>query len=246
MAHLPHTPHPQTDGPWPIEAYFELVDSAHREGLIKFYTLTEPLFFTASGSRRKHHAWVGGYAAHLLEMLWLARLQYPAACAVFGESFAKNVSLSDVILTIYFHDVDKMFKYSYPKLHLPKQTMQALRPFVTPLTLANASVPFSDGSLWLDGFLEQYVLPFFGLRIPAHVQEACTRLHLTDADAKHDKTYGPAEKPARRISDLTAFCHAIDAQSAWANDGDPQRFCGVIPPDYQKNYGEGYQKPGQP
>jgi 23S rRNA maturation-related 3'-5' exoribonuclease YhaM len=64
-------------------------------------------FTVAPGALRKHQAWEGGYIHHLEETMNLGQAFYEKM-----NSFRKlPFSLSDVILILFLHDLEKPFRY---------------------------------------------------------------------------------------------------------------------------------------
>lgn len=85
-----------------IEEYFELVYPDRRSKLIDYHNQFLHIFNEAKGSQSKHQAWEGGYRIHLEQCLAIAEHLYELN---FGFTF------DSVILVLYFHDIEKMFKY---------------------------------------------------------------------------------------------------------------------------------------
>jgi len=79
------------------------------ESLLKFHDKHVNLILSAKGSSHNHQTWIGGYHDHLLH------------CFILGQNLYKlfkdnNVSLEfsfeSVIVVVYFHDIEKIFKYN--------------------------------------------------------------------------------------------------------------------------------------
>ena len=85
-----------------IEEYFELVYPDRRSKLIAYHNQFISSFNIAKGSESKHQAWEGGYRIHLEQCLTITKHLYELN---FGFTF------DSVILVLYFHDIEKMFKY---------------------------------------------------------------------------------------------------------------------------------------
>lgn len=84
-----------------IEEYFELVYPDRRSKLIAYHNQFISYFNKAKGSQSKHQAWEGGYRTHLEQCLTIAEHLYKLN---FGFTF------DSVILVLYFHDIEKMFR----------------------------------------------------------------------------------------------------------------------------------------
>jgi hypothetical protein len=62
------------------------------------------LFDVAQGSKIKHQAWKGGYRDHLEQCLDIANLLY--------KHYSWHFPFESVVKVIYFHDIEKMWKYA--------------------------------------------------------------------------------------------------------------------------------------
>jgi hypothetical protein len=78
------------------------------EGLMKFHADHEALIRDAKGSKSKHQAWPGGYLDHLVECLTIGDEMWNGLGCIRELPF----EWSSVVKVLYFHDVEKMFKYS--------------------------------------------------------------------------------------------------------------------------------------
>jgi hypothetical protein len=65
------------------------------------------LFETVQGSTHNHQAWVGGYIDHVTEVLNIAALLY----TTMNESRPLPFTLSDALLVLFLHDLEKPWKY---------------------------------------------------------------------------------------------------------------------------------------
>lgn len=90
-----------------IEDYLNELEKFKKEVLF-FHNKHLDLFNVAKGSNKKHQAWIGGYRDHLTQCLKIA-----------GSLFCilpVNFHFSSVVLVLYFHDIEKLWKYSeHPK-----------------------------------------------------------------------------------------------------------------------------------
>lgn len=96
-----------------VEDYFELVYPDRRKILIQYHNFFIKEFNEVKGSANKHQAWVGGYRDHLEQCLNVAEHLYEL-------DFSFN--FDSVILVLYFHDIEKLFKYSSLNYNLDKGT----------------------------------------------------------------------------------------------------------------------------
>lgn len=75
-------------------------------------------FRQAPGSRGAHHAWGGGYWDHLTETLNIAVVLYAALAAQRPVPFL----VSDAVLVLFLHDLEKPFKYGPLEGYEPLET----------------------------------------------------------------------------------------------------------------------------
>ena len=65
------------------------------------------LFTAARGSKHNHQAWRGGYLDHITEIMNIAVILYTP----LNEARPLPFSLSDSLLVLYLHDLEKPWKY---------------------------------------------------------------------------------------------------------------------------------------
>jgi len=71
--------------------------------ITRFHDQFLKLFNEAKGSKSKHQAWKGGYRDHLEQCLDVASLLY--------NNYSWNFPFESVVKVLYFHDIEKMWKY---------------------------------------------------------------------------------------------------------------------------------------
>lgn len=69
-------------------------------------------FKQSPGSLSKHQAWKGGYIDHLNETMKIAIRMYE----IYRHQRPHSFSLSDVLVVLFLHDLEKPFKYIEPKI----------------------------------------------------------------------------------------------------------------------------------
>lgn len=86
-----------------------LIDAPNQEGCQKIYEDNKVLFQTVQGSTNNHQAWKGGYHDHIQEVMNLGKGLFE-----FFQSIGRELpfSLSDVLLVLYLHDIEKPWKYN--------------------------------------------------------------------------------------------------------------------------------------
>lgn len=78
------------------------------DGVMKFHAEHEALIRDAKGSKSKHQDWPGGYVDHLVECLDIGDRMWSS----LGEIRELPFDWTSVVKVLYFHDVEKIFKYS--------------------------------------------------------------------------------------------------------------------------------------
>lgn len=89
-----------------LEQSLELIDSPNREICSQVLKENHELFYKAKGSSSNHQAWKGGYIDHLTEIMNIAVLIYEP----LNENRKLPFSISDVLLSLFLHDIEKPFK----------------------------------------------------------------------------------------------------------------------------------------
>lgn len=90
-----------------IEELLNLVDEPNGSICKKILSDNRKLFQTVQGSTNNHQNWPGGYFDHVQEIMNIAVLLYCQLSSVRPLPF----SLSDLLLVVYFHDIEKPWKY---------------------------------------------------------------------------------------------------------------------------------------
>jgi hypothetical protein len=84
-----------------------MIDEPNRSGCFKILKDCLKLFQTVQGSTNNHQNWLGGYFDHVQEVMNIAIIQYKLLSSVRPLPF----SLSDLLLVVYLHDIEKPWKY---------------------------------------------------------------------------------------------------------------------------------------
>ncbi len=117
-----------------IEQMLEMIDEPNRMACQRILADNRQLFQTVQGSTNNHQNWSGGYFDHIQE-IWsggyfdhIQEIMNIAVVLYEGLNSARLLpfSLSDLLLVVYLHDVEKPWKYELRddgQLH-HKSTMQ--------------------------------------------------------------------------------------------------------------------------
>lgn len=103
MSDRPAEPRPQLT----IEELINLIDEPNRSACRRLLDDNRSLFEKIQGSTNNHQAWPGGYIDHVREVMNLAVVLFPTLNALRPLPF----SLSDLLLVVYLHDLEKPWKY---------------------------------------------------------------------------------------------------------------------------------------
>ncbi len=90
-----------------IEELIGLIDEPNRSSCFRMLADNRALFDTAPGSSSNHQAWKGGYLDHLREVMNIAVALY----SVMNQLRPLPFLLSDVLLVLWLHDLEKPWKY---------------------------------------------------------------------------------------------------------------------------------------
>lgn len=99
-----------------------MIDEPNRLACAQILVDNRKLFQTVQGSINNHQNWPGGYFDHVQEVMNIAVVLYERLNSIRPLPF----SLSDLLLVVYLHDVEKPWKYELREdgqLH-HKATMQ--------------------------------------------------------------------------------------------------------------------------
>lgn len=88
--------------------FLQEIEDPRRGAILQFHENHKSEIEISWGSKSKHQAWSGGYLDHLAEIFRIAELMYKG----FSEQRALPFCLSSAIVVLYFHDVEKIWKYT--------------------------------------------------------------------------------------------------------------------------------------
>jgi 23S rRNA maturation-related 3'-5' exoribonuclease YhaM len=94
-----------------LDKLVQLIDPPNTEPALKLFEDNKELFSKGRGSVHNHQAWEGGYRDHIEEVMNLARQLY-SAITINGLR-ELPFSLSDALLGLYLHDLEKPWKYEF-------------------------------------------------------------------------------------------------------------------------------------
>jgi hypothetical protein len=100
-----------------LDELIEMIDEPNKTSCRRIFGDNSRLFILAKGSAHNHQAWTGGYLTHLRQAMNLAVFLYDSLRnwkADYMGGFPEgdeNFTLSDALLTLYLHDLEKPWKY---------------------------------------------------------------------------------------------------------------------------------------
>lgn len=90
-----------------IEQMLEMIDDPNRSACFRILADNRRLFQTVQGSTNNHQNWPGGYFDHVQEIMNISVVLYERLSSIRPLPFL----LSDLLLVVYLHDVEKPWKY---------------------------------------------------------------------------------------------------------------------------------------
>ncbi len=97
-----------------LEEYLLLIHAPNDARCARLLEDHKEKIISSPGSKRKHQAWEGGYVDHLTETMQFATDLYE----LYAEERGYHFTLSDALLTLLLHDIEKPFKYIGGRLDL--------------------------------------------------------------------------------------------------------------------------------
>lgn len=91
-----------------LEQMINMIDEPNRSICLKIFLDNEKLFKTVQGSTNNHQNWPGGYFDHIEDAMNIAILEYNV---LKTTGRLMPFSLSDLLLVVYLHDIEKPWKY---------------------------------------------------------------------------------------------------------------------------------------
>ena len=84
-----------------------LIDEPNQVAILRFINANRAVLQEACGSSHNHQAWKGGWWDHITEVMNIAVVLYPVLNALRPLPF----TLSDALLVLFMHDIEKPWKY---------------------------------------------------------------------------------------------------------------------------------------
>jgi hypothetical protein len=97
-----------------LRSLLDFIDPFNNAQCLRLYEENKVIFHKSPGSKTKHQAWHGGFVDHLEEVMKFAFKLFNLMNAQRPLVF----SLSDAMLVLFLHDIEKPFKYGGSKIPL--------------------------------------------------------------------------------------------------------------------------------
>ena len=94
-----------------LHQLLSLIDEPNRAACLSLWNENKDRFQKAPGSLTKHQAWPGGYVGHLEEVMNFGYKLFNQMDSMRKLDF----TLSDIMLVLFLHDLEKPFRYVEPK-----------------------------------------------------------------------------------------------------------------------------------
>ena len=91
-----------------LNELLDMIDEPNRDSCLKIYLENKTIFEMSKGSNIKHQAWEGWYLDHVRDIMNIAIRLY----SDLNNCRTLSFSLSDSLLVLYLHDLEKPRKYA--------------------------------------------------------------------------------------------------------------------------------------
>lgn len=165
-----------------------LIKAPHHKGCQAILKDHKETFKRSPGSRKKHHAWPGGYWEHIEQVMnWGSDLYHRfSATGMAALPKEERFTLSDVLVVLFVHDLEKPWRY----------VPDAPCPITAPLLKTK-----QQRAEFRLAMLEHYKV-----KLKPHQLHA-----LQFVEGLRDNEYDPTR---RVMSPLATLCHTADMLSA--------------------------------
>ncbi len=179
-----------------IKDMLNMIDEPYRSACHKLYDDNVDLFKRAKGSTYNHQSWEGGYHDHITEVMNICIALYP-----IYRIRGLNFTLSDALLVMFLHDLEKPWKDEISK-EIDKLPLH--------MRLSEAHYGFKK----IRKVFRETKIKEYGIELMPQQQNALKYVEGEGEDYS---------SKARVMNELAAFCHIADVSSAriWHNFPNP-------------------------
>ncbi len=95
--------------PYTLDNILNGLQDPRKEAILAFHKEFRVKIYDSKGSSHNHQNWEGGYASHIADACQIAKILYVSLTRCFSEV---PVSIDSAIIVLYFHDIEKIWKYT--------------------------------------------------------------------------------------------------------------------------------------
>jgi hypothetical protein len=99
----------QNTSPYTLDNILNELQDPRKEAILAFHKEFRVKIYDSKGSSHNHQNWEGGYASHIADACQIAKVLYVSLTRCFSEV---PVSIDSAIIVLYFHDIEKIWKYT--------------------------------------------------------------------------------------------------------------------------------------
>ena len=92
-----------------LDSILNGLQDPRKEAILAFHEEFRDKIYASKGSSHNHQNWEGGYADHIADACRIATVLHLSLTGLFSEV---PVSLDSAIIVLYFHDIEKIWKYT--------------------------------------------------------------------------------------------------------------------------------------
>lgn len=92
-----------------LDSILNELQDPRKEAILAFHEEFRDKIYASKGSSHNHQNWEGGYADHIADACRIVTVLHLSLAGLFSEV---PVSLDSAIIVLYFHDIEKIWKYT--------------------------------------------------------------------------------------------------------------------------------------
>jgi len=92
-----------------LDSILNELQDPRKEAILAFHEEFRDKIYASKGSSHNHQNWEGGYADHIADACQIAKVLHMSLTGLFSEV---PVNIDSAIIVLYFHDIEKIWKYT--------------------------------------------------------------------------------------------------------------------------------------
>ena len=92
-----------------LDRILHSLEDPRKEAILSFHEEFRDRIYASKGSSHNHQNWEGGYADHIADACHIAQILHFHLDQDFGSV---PVSIDSAVIVLYFHDIEKIWKYT--------------------------------------------------------------------------------------------------------------------------------------